>query len=191
MNRRNGRTAPKAFTLLELLIVLGLIVAVLGLGIPSLRQMYVRSRLNAAVQEIQGELYRTRLEAMKSGKAFVFRCRYGSSQYEILSQDEFDRRENAKIGLGAFAVGGELLGDVPAPEPIAPEPDGVDTRTLANRIVFAGRIPGSEGVWSTPVLFYPNGRTSEAVFALQTTGAYTFRRELFLRGLTGTARIGE
>ncbi|MBR5626720.1 MAG: prepilin-type N-terminal cleavage/methylation domain-containing protein [Thermoguttaceae bacterium] len=43
--------------------------------------------------------------------------------------------------------------------------------------------------WSTPILFYPNGRTSNAVFQLFSTGRHTFYSEIALRGMTGVARI--
>ncbi len=46
-------------------------------------------------------------------------------------------------------------------------------------------------VWSEPVFFYPNGRTSSAALVVQSTGDYLYCSELTLRGLTGTARVGK
>jgi hypothetical protein len=42
--------------------------------------------------------------------------------------------------------------------------------------------------WSTPILFYPNGRTLNARLELS-NGEHSV--DITLRGLTGTARIGQ
>ncbi len=106
-NRLDDRM--RGVTLLELLIVCALIIAIMGIGFPSIMRMNARRQLKGAVQNLQAELYRTRLEAMRSGKAVVFRYRYDSSVYEILPKEIFDAREKNREGLGAFAVGPELL----------------------------------------------------------------------------------
>ncbi|GHT35941.1 hypothetical protein FACS189427_06470 [Planctomycetales bacterium] len=217
----------RAFTLLELLIVLGLIVAVLGLGMPAFQRLYVRSSLRAAAQQVQAEMYHTRLDAMKAGKAYVFRYCCGTSEYEILPKDVFDNREKNKIGLGASAVGSFLtddragnstISDGIASDEIAavstyPENSGITEfgtdggmssldktadvsgmpyqKTLPKGMIFGVSNPALVGAWSVPVLFYPNGRTSQAELSLQSTGRYEFRQDIVLRGLTGTARFKE
>ncbi len=45
--------------------------------------------------------------------------------------------------------------------------------------------------WSPPILFFPNGRTSQATLEIRTTDGYEYRETLFLRGLTGTASMIE
>ncbi len=194
MTRCGSNASRSGFTLLEILIVLGVIVVLLGFGMPSLQRMHVRSQLRGTAQELQSELYRTRLEAMKTGKARVFRYRVGSSVYEILPKEIFDQRENAKTGLGAVAVGSELLdGEPSTPPPVTPLPDygGLDEKTLSNRVLFVGTATTSAEAWSVPILFYPNGRTSQATLVLQTAGREAFRQQLTLRGLTGTAQLTE
>lgn len=49
--------------------------------------------------------------------------------------------------------------------------------------------PGVSGVWSEPILFFPNGRTSTVVLALANVGKYSYYSEIGLRGMTGYARI--
>jgi len=203
----------RAFTLLELLIVLGLITAVLGLGMPALQRMYVRSSLRAAAQQVQAEMYHTRLDAMKAGKAYVFRYRCGTSEYEIIPKDVFDNREKNKIGLGASAVGsfltdgeeesrvgenragGSSIDNVADEGMILPYETDIQAspyqKILPNGMIFGAANPSLIGNWSAPVLFYPNGRTSQTVLYLQSTGRYEFRQEIVLRGLTGTARMAE
>ena len=193
-----------AFTLLELLVVLGLIVLVVSIGFPPVYRMFVRGELDGAVRQLQDELYRTRLEAMKSGKPYVFRFEVGTSHFEIIPKALFDQLQQEQTGLVAASVGPELLGDVcvdsvfgdslvtelPPFEMVTATSSGVVYRkTLKGNAVFGPSSAGPMSGWSAPVLFYPNGRTSQSSFVLQTTGGYQFRRELYLRGLTGTASI--
>jgi Tfp pilus assembly protein FimT len=46
-----------------------------------------------------------------------------------------------------------------------------------------------EGQWSAPIVFYPNGRTSNARIRLSDQGEYFV--DVSLRGLTGGARVGK
>ena len=193
-----------AYTLLELLVVLGLIVLILSIGFPAVQRMFVHGELKAGVRQLQSELYRTRLEAMKSGKPYVFRFQVGTANFEILPKAIFDQLQQEQTGLGATSVGSELLdggndpvfGDSFSTESLPPTEMVVATssgdmyrKTLNGKIVFGFSSAGAAPGWSTPVLFYPNGRTSQTSFVLQTTGFHHFRQELNLRGLTGTASI--
>ena len=49
--------------------------------------------------------------------------------------------------------------------------------------------PVVSSVWSEPILFFPNGRTSTVVLALANVGKYSYYSEIGLRGMTGYARI--
>jgi hypothetical protein len=159
---------------------------------------------------------------MKSGKALVFRYRYESSVFEILPKEIFDQREKDREGLGAVAVGAELLQESSSKTEM---PTGIYQKTLPSQIIFGSPLPPAaeqsmteqyryeqpidsngnfeellqesfstvkydEG-WSPPILFFPNGRTSQAVLYLQTAGRNHFVQKLTLRGLTGTAKIEE
>ncbi|MDR0611012.1 MAG: prepilin-type N-terminal cleavage/methylation domain-containing protein [Planctomycetaceae bacterium] len=211
------------FTLLELLIVLGLIVAIFSLGFSGIRRLYVRNQLKSTTQHLQNILYKTRLESVKTGKAFVFRYQYDSPVFEILPKDLFDQREQNREDSPAIAIGAELLllqkSSSASPESMSPEQnlDSLETTTLTsdknsdiyrqmlpNSIVFGSKQPDTaltaneSGLlpqqipsenWSAPILFFPNGRTSQTTLILRTTSRYRFQQELTLRGLTGTTKI--
>ena len=243
----NNRSKRYAFTLVELLFVMAVVVALIGLGVPLIQRMYARNQLKSTTQEVQSLLYRTRLEAMKSGKAVVFRYRYDSPVYEVLPKELFDRRKKSTDGLGAIATGAEMLEESEAPE--SEVPVDVFERMLPHNIVFGskrtesingeaatagGYAPSMSATsddstmslagqsteyddpfakdygtfeygtfelrdpesifddgWSPPIIFFPNGRTSQATLELRTTGRYNYHESLFLRGLTGTAGIVE
>ncbi len=78
-----------AFTLLELIVVLAIIVVMSSLGIPSLRQTLARSEFREGVVMLQTELQRTRLLAMKSGVPYVFHFQNGTGIYEILPKEDY------------------------------------------------------------------------------------------------------
>jgi Tfp pilus assembly protein FimT len=206
------------FTLLELLIVLGLIVAILGLGFSGIRRLYVRNQLKSTTQHLQNILYKTRLESVKTGQAFVFRYKYDSPVFEILPKDLFDQREQNREGSQAIAIGSELLllqeSSSASPEQDSNslksatlEPDNTSDiyrQMLPNSIVFGSKQPDAlltvneNGLlskqiyrddWSAPILFFPNGRTSQTTLILRTMSRYRFQQQLTLRGLTGTTKI--
>lgn len=93
----------RGLTMLELLAVLAILVMVVGLGWPSFRRSLARGRLDAAARELQGELYQTRLEAMKNAAPYAFRFQPGTGVYEILPKDLLDR-ENATVQVGATVL---------------------------------------------------------------------------------------
>ena len=73
----------RAFTLLELLIVLALILVISGISVASFQRMMARSRFKAGVVEIQIDLHKARLLAMQTGTPYIFRYAPGSGVYEI------------------------------------------------------------------------------------------------------------
>ena len=65
-------------------------------------------------------------------------------------------------------------------DPLAPEAPPDETDSIPS---------GSDGSWSAPIIFYPNGRTFNAIFRLH--GEYNYYVDVTLRGLTGACRVGE
>ena len=105
----------RAFTLLELLIVLALILVISGISVASFQRMMARSRFKAGVVEIQIDLHKARLLAMKTGTPYVFRYAPGSGVYEIAPlntlQEAIYRQYDATDltdALGDDALGGSL-----------------------------------------------------------------------------------
>lgn len=64
----------KGFTLIELMITLAIAAILLVIGIPSLRDLMIRSRLSGQVQEFYGVISFARSEAIKRG-SFVSICK--------------------------------------------------------------------------------------------------------------------
>lgn len=77
------RRRERGFSLAELLLVLALIGILAALAAPSLSSYLTVSRLNAAVGEVQGDLARTRMEAVRRGRSASFRITPTSGTYTI------------------------------------------------------------------------------------------------------------
>lgn len=105
----------RAFTLLELLIVLALILVISGISVASFQRMMARSRFKAGVVEIQIDLHKARLLAMKTGTPYIFRYAPGSGVYEIaplnaLQEAIYRQNESTDLtdALGGASLGGSL-----------------------------------------------------------------------------------
>lgn len=201
------RRARAGFTLLELLLVLTLLVVIGGLVSQSLRAPMESQRLRRSSELLRIALANARIKAMQSGQTQVFRYEILGRRYrtEPLMLDS----EASEWGLDAFDQSDQtfqfsdpnnpdLFGDVrtKGANDLAQLryqlPDGVvfqqgsseiDVRTmLAQDELAAMDVAGRN--WSQPVLFYPDGSTSEArlLLANQMGGRYIVVR---LRSLTG------
>ncbi|MGI6402286.1 MAG: prepilin-type N-terminal cleavage/methylation domain-containing protein [Thermoguttaceae bacterium] len=102
----------RAFTLLELLLVLALICVIAGMGVAGYQRMYERSRFKSGVIGVQIDLNRTRLLAMRTGQAYFFRFIPGTGIYEIAPlptlQEAIYRMNDAEFADFPNALGGSL-----------------------------------------------------------------------------------
>jgi len=83
MPRLNRPTNRSGFSLLELLIVLAILAAVAGLGSVAVRKPLAKSRLRSAAQELQNQLGRARLRAMRLGKPLHVRYEVDGGRYVV------------------------------------------------------------------------------------------------------------
>lgn len=170
------RPSRQGYTLLEMLIVVGIIAMVVALSWPALRRPLAKGEVRNAAKQLRVALSRTRLEAIRSGTAQEFRYEPGTGRFEIAA------RSTAEGSGGFTPVAQEGFGeDVIAAEDLGVERSEV--RELPDGVRFSGDSPGA-GL----ILFYPNGRTFNAHFRLH--GQYSYYVDVRLRGLTGTSTIG-
>ncbi len=101
-----------AFTLLEQILVLALITVVAAMGVGTYQRQHARSLFKSGVVELQIDLNRTRLLAMRSGQAYFFRFIPGTGIYEIAPlrtlQESIYRSNDAASDLYGDALGGSL-----------------------------------------------------------------------------------
>jgi prepilin-type N-terminal cleavage/methylation domain-containing protein len=172
----------RAFTLFELMIVLVLIVVAAAVAWPAMRMAMEKSTLVNAAKQLSSDLTRTRLAAIETGTIQQFCFQPGGKRYEI-GPPPADQ-------LQAMITTPEELASVTPEECELPEgvrffvPGANGEPTVDEggaSIVVAGE-------WSAPVVFQPSGRgTNARVRLLGSQGLYV---EVFVRGLTGVARVG-
>jgi len=189
-NRRLG------FTLMELMLVLGVIVALGAMAAPSLSRTWERQRLKAAAEQLRSVCSRAHVAAMRTGQIQVLRFELGGSQYMVTPWSAGDESINgsAKTSLayGDFQ-------QAPVAEPLKEQhlPDDItfldataefDTRS---QLILEQEMsmPTAGPQWSQPILFYPDGSSSQAEMTVvdkrQTAIPVTLKR------LTGMSTIGE
>jgi prepilin-type N-terminal cleavage/methylation domain-containing protein len=178
----------RGLTLIEILLVLALLVIISAIAIPTLQGSFSRASLYSGGDLLRGAWAKSRLAAMQSGQTHAFRYELNGSRFQI-----------APIGAMGLPENNELA---PVDSEEVPEESGrvslADSKLPSGVIFIGGDISSSnqilamqpdvgEGPWSPPIMFYPDGTTSDASLLLSNDRQVTVR--VTLRGLTGVASI--
>jgi prepilin-type N-terminal cleavage/methylation domain-containing protein len=196
---RKGR---RAFTLLELLLVLALLAIMAGFAWPALRGSMGGQNLRSAGDQVRTHWLKARTKAITSGEIMSFRYRPDTGRYRV------EPRTQQQLLLDAFAGSTGATGQpmitvahaTPAPtvEAIEDElPEGVtfsggdlvaDSR--ATRLAAEERVRSlADGTWSGAVLFYPDGTATAARVLLVGERGRAIAVEV--RSLTGDVRVSQ
>lgn len=186
MARIGHRIPPRrAYTLLEMLIVLALLAVLAGLSWPAVRGMLGKSQLRGAAKQVRVALARTRLKAIETGVPQRFSYTAGTARFEVGPLfTSLDEREVEPHPLrGPSQVNGPVEHFLPR-DVWFPVPDVSERGTDLSTLPETAREDGE----AEALVFYPNGRSSNARIPLAASGGLWI--EVTLRGLTGTTRIG-
>lgn len=194
--KRDIRFRP-AFTLIEIVLVLALLVMITAIGWPVLRGPLAAQRLRSAAEQVRTAWATARVEAMTTGQIHTFRYQTESGTFHIEAWGGFDA-----------AIEGGLGDDQKENETLEPVEEGSGEK-LPENVVFIGAIQrtdaraiatseslggssfsgdASSGA-APPVLFYPDGSTSTV--ELQLTNDQAQFVVISLRGLTGIVTVGQ
>lgn len=178
-NKRRGES------LAEMVVVMSVIVGMASMSWPSIRNSLSKSQLQSAAKQVSSDLSKARLNAIQTGVPQEFRYQPDRNCYEIEPRTTSELKGTAS----------ELATDDAAAHP---EDDSAIHRELADGLKFIlaeGKseepretLLASAGEWSDPIIFYPNGRASQAEFGLE--GDHGMRVEIRLNGMTGTTKLG-
>jgi type II secretory pathway pseudopilin PulG len=190
---RRAAGLRSALTLFEVLLVLALLVVIAAVSLPLVSNSLARARLENSGDLVRAAWGRARLAAMKAGEPYVFRYEPKGSRYQIAqlsalsgddantlnalpaeSEEDSEYAEADMLRLAKSRLPTEIIfaaGDVSA----VPQ--------------LAGAAAPAAGGWSQPIVFYPDGTTSDATVVVANSVGQTQR--VTLRGLTGISRAGE
>ncbi|MEX2169413.1 MAG: hypothetical protein WD851_08880 [Pirellulales bacterium] len=190
----------RGFTLFELLLVLSLLVVMGGLIIPALSGAFTHTKLQSAADDIQSAWSEARLAAIEGGRPVAFRCLIGGAEFEtkphqlgtegaepVAAPRRHDDEADAEGDEGADDPHGTLASGKLADGLMFSEAAAADALDLADQGLRSS-VRDSSG-WSPPIVFYPDGQSSDAVVRI----AHDEGRGIAvtLRGLTGISRKSE
>ena len=170
-----------------MLVVMTMLAALVAVSWPALRGPLDRSRLRSAAKGLRVELAGARLRAIESGTAWQFRFQPGTGRFELAPKSTTDGAR--QVGLGTSDSRGpsrdETVPSVLAHDVCFRGPETAETPQVDPQ----GTVQPSQRQWSGPIVFYPNGRTSNA--SIRLGGRRSLYVDVTLRGLTGIVKIGE
>lgn len=195
------RSQRQAFTLLELLLVLALLVMLTALAVPAWNGPMQARKLTRAADQVRTEWLRARTKAIMTGEILSFRFQPGTGHFRI------EPRTQSKLLLAAAAASGaagsQTLSPADNDKDLAVTPT-ID-RELPADVLFASGVVAADSrydrlaaedrirsasdilPWSDPILFYPDGAATAARVII--AGERDRAVAIELRSLTGDARI--
>ncbi len=180
-----GNNLP-AYTLLELLLVMALILLMAALTVPVMESMLSDSRITAAGDQIRGRMAEARAQAMDQGKPWKFAFLPNSSLYQLAPEDSVEwTGNNRDLVQKADVIRAELPKEIYF---------GVTQEDIQN-----GREPPTPGsAWTTAAVYLPDGSARDTVKDDGTVSLDTVTyfgkmgivpQRIQLRGLTGVVTI--
>ncbi len=194
--RASGDVPRVAFTLLEVVIVLVLVVILSGLAYNALMRPMAARRLQLAADQIRAEWVRARNRAMATGQIYCFQCELGGNGYLLVAYDaSLPGTDTYDPSLGTQDSGDAPLMQIPGsgsrkelPEKVTFADVQVEGSELAAAIAEDPTFLGTPSDGSS-ILFFPDGTTSSALITLE--NEFGRRIDISLRGLTGAVLVGE
>lgn len=174
--------ARQAFTLFEVLLVLILLVIIGSLVMPLFESGFASVRLRRATDQLLAAWAECRIRAIETGQIQQFRYQPTTGTYRSEAwypedvapalAEPIEPPDDLALPVEVVFVEGDVAAFDPAEGP------RVTSMELA-----------SDGAWSSPILFFPDGSTSSATVLLRNE-RQVFQRAT-LRALTGVGRASE
>jgi hypothetical protein len=170
-----------AYTLLEMLLVVTIVVVAASLVVPSVIGIYERSAIEEAAQQVGVQLRSARLRAIDTGVAYRFRLQVGGRGY-IAEPAETPGAATEDSADTCPTITGEV-------------PEGMQFEEVAARPLMVAAAPeavagsAEASAWSLAALFLPDGSAIDSEFAVADSHENSIR--FSLRGLTGGLKVGQ
>ena len=185
-SKNHKHNLRSAFTLIELLLVMAVVIVVLAMATPSFNRMFQRSALDRGADRVRAAMGEARVKAVKEGDVFAVFVARGSNWFDVgpfaNSQNQIsrvNRDQNLANQQGNSGFEENLL------------PNGVrfaatDVLSDARAAEVLSGTESSSGGGLQQILFYPDGTSQNASVVLQNEiGGIV---EIQLRGLTGLSK---
>ena len=202
MARGIERTSRAAFSLIEMVLVLAILVAIGAIVAPSFNDAFVRQRLQSSADRLRSQWDRARLTAMKTGQSQIFNCVIGSGDFSVEPYMMNADLVNASAGAIVTTTGGTVVEATASGAVTAPSTVTAEGAKLEEDIVFVSCAVSSDmraatvaqeggltavSAMNQAVMFYPDGSTSTAEVIIQDPNGK--QRAVRIRGLTGSTQV--
>ena len=198
LGRSTTSTTPKrAFTLLEMLVALAVLMLFVSMTFPSVGRLMANQDLKTAAESVQSTLFKSRVRAIGDGLTYQFRYepfgrRFLVIPYELPAASPSGTGTTASADTQTVTVW-RVSGQLPEEmifQPSGGEPESgqpLDEEWLTG---LPDLYELSKTAWSPALLLRADGSATDGVFEL--LDDKTNKRVVFtLRGLTGIASISE
>lgn len=177
--------ARSAFTLIELLLVLAVVIVVTSLATTSINRMFQRSALDRGADEVRAAMGKARVKAIKEGDVYAVFVAQGSNWFDIgpfaNSRNQIARANRDQNMLSVQGNSGFNENILPGGVTFVATEVLSDSRGAE---VLSGTESAGGGLQQ--VLFYPDGTSQNASIVLRNDlGGIV---EIQLRGLTGISK---
>lgn len=174
----------RAFTLLEMILVMTLIVILAALVVPSIRGFYKGEKLMAATDGVRAAAAQARLMAIDHGIPYRLSVVPGRGNYR--AAPDTDEAWGSGQG-GEFST---VEGVVPPDIALRVQTQGQTVNISEEGDVAAAFEVGqvSADMWTTAAIFRPDG-TADRTVEIICSSAHSLPLSITLRGLTGTTSV--
>ncbi len=166
-----------AYTLIEIVLVLALLVAMSAMVLPELRGPIARQRLVSAAETIRAAWNNARSDATMTGEIHLFRYEPDTGNYAVQRWINADTSSSSGPGPGSTTASDEQLS---LPDEVR---FIVGEQFDARADYAAAEMSGADTGSAPSVMFYPDGTTSTV--ELEIANVYDTRVRISLRGMTG------
>jgi len=127
------RKIEPGFTLIEMMVVIGVFGILAAIAIPAFMSMLPGMRLNGATRQVMGDLMAARMKAVKENNNYkIFFNSPSSNQYQILDDDNNNDAADTNEGLTTEYIQTE-------PDEVTPKYHDVIISSSTNDPVFTSR----------------------------------------------------
>ena len=178
----------RGFTLFEMLLVLAVLAAAIGISWPALSRSYQTQRLRQAAEVVQVRMMAARVHALDTGLTYQFRCEPGGRRFVAIPAEQDPNATSTSSGetVETPKMGGllpetvQFVADSPGGGGIVHLSDN-DLKGLPNAQLYNG------AKWGPAILFRADGTATVGEVSLVDKQKQVIR--LTVRALTGGVTI--
>ncbi len=203
METPRSRQTRRAFSLIEILVVLAILAVVVSIGWPSVLRYMGENVIREQAHTVRLEMTSARIKAIDTGLVYQFRYEPGGRRFVVIPHDRPDvgaGESAAMVGGGGITASGALQ-RVPVTSGQLPEACRFEPPTTTNPLTNADQMAYTEQIaqewltllpdgvllqqtrWAPAIRFFPDGSTDSATVVILDENRR--RIELTIRGFTG------